>query len=95
MYGPIVQWEDTRLAVLKSGFEFRSVHGGMVSTATRFFRTEEIRIRFPVPPPRKMSLNLRRPTGRAEEDVGGLAQLGERKLCKLEVTGSSPVASRK
>ena len=25
---------------------------------------------------------------------GGLAQLGERKLCKLEVTGSSPVSSR-
>ena len=31
--------------------------------------------------------------GPGTKDHGGIAQLVERQLCKLEVTGSSPVAS--
>ena len=31
--------------------------------------------------------------GSGKENHGGIAQLVERQLCKLEVTGSSPVAS--
>ena len=31
--------------------------------------------------------------GSRDENHGGIAQLVERQLCKLEVTGSSPVAS--
>src|SRR3546814_14953734 len=33
------------------------------------------------------------PRGRGVRAIGGVAQLGERELCKLEVVGSIPIAS--
>lgn len=51
-HGLIVQRENTRLAVLRSGFDSQSVHHGLVViTGARSPRTGEVRVRFPAGPP--------------------------------------------